>query len=240
MDQWRFYLVDREIDVGMVIDHLPASGWLAHTDGERTYLTTSGKLSDEDVTAAYGAAESWCNNANVVLQALLRDHRTIGIGDVACIDENGRPVRHFIQSTVSIPLGWESNSPQTSRHRPNQIGSYPGRIPVQAVLRDQNLTDAFRLFNSAPDDWTQLYKIIEMAEGSYKRRRKTERLPWVSSTKLGSLKRTAQFPATAGDTARHAVPDGSPPSSPMPLEEAQTIVRNILYGWLTDVAEQTD
>jgi hypothetical protein len=60
----------------------------------------------------------------------------------------------------------------------------------------------------------------------------------VSNKKIENLKRTAQFRETAGETARHIYVGGTPPPHPMPLPEAQAIVRQIVLHWMYDLARE--
>ena len=76
---------------------------------------------------------------------------------------------------------------------------------------------------------TQLCNVIEMVRNDLE-----IDIPraWVSHTKLNLMERTAQFRETAGDTARHAKAKGKPPKKPIPLLDAQQIVRQILIRWV--------
>jgi len=100
---------------------------------------------------------------------------------------------------------------------------------LDAALRDPKIAETFALFSRKRDDWTQLCNVICLVRDAI-----GGDVPaaWVSTAKIEALERTAQTRETAGDTARHANARYDPPKNPMPLNEAQRIVQQILQQWV--------
>ena len=92
-------------------------------------------------------------------------------------------------------------------------------------LNNPAIEKAVTLFVTYRDNWAQLSKIIEMVQkilgGDIPRE-------WMSHNDIERLKRTANFPESAGDTARHVGTKGQPPRDPMSLKEARQKVGQVL------------
>lgn len=113
------------------------------------------------------------------------------------------------------------DSPEPTK--PTKEGRWAG-----VLLEDERCLDAFRLFGTKPNDWATLYKVLEIVESDG-----APVTSWVSKNKVESFTRTANSPDAIGDDARHANRKKClPPSKPMSIQEAQNLIRTILYRWI--------
>jgi hypothetical protein len=59
---------------------------------------------------------------------------------------------------------------------------------------------------------------------------------WATKGALGRFRQTAQSKAAVGDLARHAANKFKPPSQPMSIQEAESLLRGIILSWLSSKA----
>ena len=100
-------------------------------------------------------------------------------------------------------------------------------------VNDDAVAQALRLLKTHPEDWTQLCNIVEIVQDNIGAAIPTD---WASLNMLRRLKWTAQHSETAGDTARHVRHPSEPPETPMPISEAQTVIRRLLIHWVRNIA----
>ena len=103
-------------------------------------------------------------------------------------------------------------------------------------VNDDNVAQALRLLKTHPEDWTQLCNIVEIVKDNIGAAVPTD---WASRNILRRLSRTAQHSETAGDTARHVRHPSEPSETPMPISEAQTVIRSLLIHWVRNMAADT-
>ncbi len=93
--------------------------------------------------------------------------------------------------------------------------------------RDPHVAWALRLIGDDFKTWSGLYKIYEAIEAD------VGSIPgkgWCTKTELGRFKRTANSPGALGVRARHGAM-GSPPTDPMSLSSAKSLIRRLLNKW---------
>jgi hypothetical protein len=183
---------------------------------------------EAQVEAVHTAAASWANRINLTGPLFLREFQKISFTLEYSKDDGTR--LHFAFEAFAGGSGFAAaiGAATGPDGKPVQAQIPPIASTARAITR-RDAAEAVRLFHARGDDWTQLCNVIQMVRNDLRTEIPQE---WVSRTKLGLLERTAQFRETAGDTARHAKDTGEPPRKPMPLVEAQEIVRQIVIRWL--------
>jgi hypothetical protein len=96
------------------------------------------------------------------------------------------------------------------------------------------VADVFRLLSSGRLDWVNLYRIIEIIADEMGSRDAIVEKGWASRDSMRLFKRTANSPGALGLQARHGVERTQPPSKPMLLSEAQSLVVSVIHAWLRD------
>jgi len=190
------------------------------------YLTPKRVFHEGQGHDVHMAAESWANSINLV-GPLILPHFQTGF-TIEYIKDDGAKLHFVFHHEFTAVSDFVATGAVGRDGKPVQGQIPPIALMARATARP-NVATAVRLFHARRDDWTQLCNVIQMVRDGLG----TE-IPqnWVSHRKLKLLKRTAQFRETAGDTARHAETKVKPPPKPMPLAEAQEIVRQILVRWL--------
>ncbi len=97
---------------------------------------------------------------------------------------------------------------------------------------DANVNKALRIFGGREHTWSNLYIIYEIIESDVGGKSVIVSNNWCSGKKIENFKRTANSLTAVGDEARHGKETSNPPPSPMLLDEAKTLIENILKKWL--------
>lgn len=117
-------------------------------------------------------------------------------------------------------------------------GSEPGPPPISPAARafDQATMDpvvakALRLFGLGPT-WGGLYNVLDVVAEDVGGETALERAAWVPAAEFRRFRQTANSHDAIGAVARHAKSRYRPPAKPMRLNEATSLVRNIVDGWI--------
>jgi hypothetical protein len=102
----------------------------------------------------------------------------------------------------------------------------------RAAKDDPAVRAVVRLLQKGLSDWVNLYRIYEVIKEACGGIDKIASLGWASKTEMRLFQHTANSPNAIGDEARHGIPTGQPPASPMALNEARTLIRGITENWL--------
>jgi hypothetical protein len=110
---------------------------------------------------------------------------------------------------------------------------------IEIGLGDDDVARAFYLYGSLEPGWKNLYMVIEVIEDDLggENALLNSGLPSVADIKR--LKQTANSYRALGREARHATLVTDPPKSPMTLEQANTVVRNLMRAWLLSKRAQS-
>ena len=226
MSEWRVYLNGSKPSLDFLAKEHDAEWSVCH-DVERVYLTRSSWKKPTDGAEVLAFAERLCDRINLgmsFLTAITAPHwEPISIAAVRFVNDLGEVVLHHIWADLVSPIGWTAEKATPSEEPP------PIRLLVRALEESPDLVEAIRLLTQHGDNWTQICKVIELAEIAQGGRIPSD---WVSEKKIALLNRTAQFAETAGESARHRGLPAKPPPHPMRLPEAQAIVRLIILRWL--------
>lgn len=97
---------------------------------------------------------------------------------------------------------------------------------------DTEVEKALRIYGSREHTWSNLYIIYEIIEFDVGGKGVIVSKGWSSNSKIEVFKRTANSVTAAGDDARHGKEETVPPSPPMLLVEAESMIEGILRQWL--------
>lgn len=104
---------------------------------------------------------------------------------------------------------------------------------VESARENEQVKDLMKLFNRE-DTWGNLYRILEFVEDNLDEDDEESVVDkgWISGNKRELFKRTANNRISTGDDARHGYEKHQPPRNPMPINEARTLIYNIIKKWL--------
>lgn len=234
MNTW-LELGGEPVNITELAEHLRAEPeWsVEERDGKRC-LQGSALEAAETIAVASTLAEQFLEAIN--LSWKLHTSRALDVRVVGGFRETEGGGGDHLLSPDSATLTLSLSSPSIEVSGENAEPTPSARISdanlILCTVHDPVVAEALDLFTEYRDNWTQLCNIIEIVI------RDQGEIPstWASGSKINKLRRTAQFAETAGATARHRGNRGSPPSNPMPLTEAQMIVKTILREWMRSKA----
>lgn len=127
-------------------------------------------------------------------------------------------------------LFWSDQSDQEdgTEERVNQADPVVGWL--MAGLRNDSVAKVLRLYANTPPTWNNLYRIFEVVEQDVGGRKYIEQQGWATDKSLERFKRTANSVSAIGDEARHGKESTQPPSNPMTLPEAKSLIETILHN----------
>lgn len=111
---------------------------------------------------------------------------------------------------------------------------------VRIGQQDEKVFKVLQLLGSMSDDWVNLYRMLEIVQEDVGGIKKIQDEGWATKRAVRLFKHTSQSPDAIGDKARHGVQEGEPPTVPMPLSEARSLIKTIIHNWLRLKREQTD
>lgn len=100
------------------------------------------------------------------------------------------------------------------------------------VGKDAAVEKAMRIYGTREHNWVNLYIIYEVIESDAGGKTALVNNGWASEAKIKKFKHTANSVGALGDNARHGSENTSPPTNPMPLEEAQSLIETLLKKWI--------
>jgi hypothetical protein len=104
---------------------------------------------------------------------------------------------------------------------------------IHLAKQDELVERALILYANLPHNWRNLFIILEIIEDDFGGEKGLKSKGWVSGNMITLFKRTANSYMAIGREARHGSTKKQPPVKPMGLQEAQSLVRNILFKWLS-------
>lgn len=97
---------------------------------------------------------------------------------------------------------------------------------------DDAVSHVLRLVAKDLVSWVGLYRIVEAVEGYAGGTSELVTRRWAPKKTLDLFKHTACSPGAIGDAARHGRERSAPPPNPMKLDDAKTLIREIVISWL--------
>lgn len=95
---------------------------------------------------------------------------------------------------------------------------------------DSKVEEVFRLISRFELDWVNLYRVLEHIQGDVGG--DIWRSDWASRRDINRFNHTANSYVTTGDFARHGPKPFQPPSDPLTLEEAQSLILGVVKRWV--------
>lgn len=103
---------------------------------------------------------------------------------------------------------------------------------VRLGLKDNNVSDALRLYGYKNHDWFNLYVLLEIVAKDVGDIDQIANNNWASKKEIRRFKHTSGSWIVLKDQARHASESTDPPPNPMSLPEARSLISEIIRMWL--------
>jgi hypothetical protein len=212
---------------------------------EHTVIEENGsyyfKSSDFD---SLGSADEARERAIAIIEMLngavklhIPSFRDVSEDGVTIIEEDGR--RHhyvYLGGSITARSKISANLTVTTSNDTRQIAPLPSNVESWICLTktDKAVADALHLFRE--NAWISLYKVYEIISEDVGGQQAITKNGWATKKRLSQFTQTAQSRAAIGDFARHAANKFKPPSPPMTIQEADSLLRGVILSWLSSKA----
>lgn len=184
----------------------------------------------EEVTAL---AERFLGLLNGAAKIEEGDHVPVSIGRFERVNDEGQRVQIMcFQDECRVRERLEVGETDTS------TGESSVKVPDRVVFRlalelsgsSESVQKVLRLWDSQGETWVNLYRVFEVVQSDIGGDIREQE--GVKSREIDRFKHTANHQGATGDDARHGHLRAEPPKNPMPIEEARSLIRRIVKGWI--------
>jgi hypothetical protein len=225
MSEWLVQLTGEEVELETVtrLFNLPE---LRIIKEDRDYFLQSEDFRPlSDARDVYKCAQKMLPFINGAARLHSVGFKQIAIDVIVQLNEDGtRSSTGFLTATIEVRSSVELNT-RTSPTQPTSVEEW-----VTLANTDQKAAKTLRLLGTREQSWAELYKLYEIVHSDVGN--KVFENGWATRNKIKLFTHTANSAGAVGDDARHAKEDSAPPPSPMPLLEAQTLIRRLVMRWL--------
>ena len=221
MTEWFVELQASERDLHFLVSSLDSADVSVFQEAGSIFLCAPRLLSGISNIEAYDVATGLLETINGAAKVLNPSYDGVSLKAIGFKDEQGEIKRHYFlhaQSTRYILHASGKDDPTLSEL-------------VELTTTIPSLAKALTLYGSLEHNWKNLYMVMEVIEEDLG----GESAVLSSYSELTQAwklcKRTANSFGAIGREARHAK-NFEAPSNAMQLEEAQELVREVLFRWL--------
>lgn len=234
MPEWWIELVGSRQTLSRLSEEITRTQWRIVERDDRYFLRSEAIDQLEDYQTVRAQADAIV--ASLVNAAVLSGYSSeeIGTGSMTREHEDGRADHVIMVPTAQLTLTGHAPAVRTGGDDGPSLCEELTELLLS--VNDGDVAQALRLLKTHPEDWTQLCNIVEIVKDNIGAAIPTD---WASRNMLRRLSRTAQHSETAGDTARHVRHPSEPSETPMPISEAQTVIRSLLIHWVRNIAADT-
>jgi hypothetical protein len=201
-----------------------------------SYVLTSKSFEDlSDSSAVGNVADRIVEALSGTSRVLLQSTGRLQVADVTQIRPNGSRSIFVQVASGEYRLSGGLVSMQIRRGDGTIEGrraSDPTSEWLRRALDGSTAAKALRIRDSGDLDWSTLYRLYEVIEAGVGGGAALVARGWTTKRAINRFKHTANSVAAAGDSARHGVERTSPPSEPMPLSDARSLIDGLLAAWL--------
>ncbi len=185
-----------------------------------------------DAQSVKELAETLLQIINSLGELYFEGEANIKIGAVASYGENGSKGITVFPDTLKMKVkmsGVEMNTTQDGK-RIVSLVAQGVKDSWKIVFKNDNLLKAVRIYRKEGKTWYGIYKVVN--DTILRNRPDAVALGWISQSKIDLLKHTANCYKAIGDEARHAIEEWQSPPKPMSIQEARSIVEDLLKKWV--------
>lgn len=183
-----------------------------------------------DVNDVFQRATNFLDVINGAAKLRYPNLQAVRANGVTRIEEDGKRTQVImvpgIESEAGVGILTVVSDDSTSSKQP----SIP-ELWVEIAEKDTSVDKALLLYGNLEHNWRNLYMVLEVVEEDVGGKKALINKDWVSGNKIKLFKRTANSYHSLGPDARHST-NREPPPNPMSIQEARSLIRNILLKWL--------
>jgi hypothetical protein len=233
MAEWLVELEGAKIDLELLCN-LSLQGWKIIEQEGKYYLQSADLDSSVDGQNVHENASRTLDVMCGVAKLMDRKFECPKIGGIRRIEKNGRPPTQFIFPSVIVSaarIGMVSITTEPSGQEPSGPENIPGSKWIEIADKHSSADRALALYGGLPHNLRNLYMVLEIVEKDIGGENRLIDKGWAKKNEIKLFKQTATTVPIA-DQARHAPGTYKMPTKPMSMDDAESLIKNILENWL--------
>lgn len=225
MPDWLVELQGEDFDLEALAGLLHSPDLNVSKDGGAYYLRCSG-------FASIGSADEVRERAREILQRASAAERvrcgsslTLEIGELFRVEPDGRRRPFSELSPLLVTFNVRVPHAPVAEEDALAFGRW-----VELAERDAKVDKALRILITRETNWVNLYNILNVILSDVGGM--IWQAGWATKSDVDRFTHTADSETILGDEARHGRERTAPPSNPMSLTDADSLIRKILRAWL--------
>lgn len=232
---WMVQLAGDTSDLASLAQSLTGSDVNVSHDGQDYVLTSDRFASSDEAAAVRQKAEDMIAVLNGASRLALDATQAIRVGAVYRRREDGKRELFFFLEPAVIRFRVIAPTVKVTR-ADGTVEEFHPADPVKQwstlALMNDAIANVFRILAGGTLDWVNLYRIFEIIGGDVGRSDSIATNGWATKESMRLFKHTANSPGALGIDARHGAETTQPPTNPMTISEARTLINSIIYAWL--------
>ena len=211
------------------LEYLPRMSfktWRPTEQCGKYYLKSAEFDSSADARDVREDASRTLNVMNGLAKVMFGNFRGARVRGITRVDETGKQTQFIMPS--GVPSAEKVGIPTvvtSSEQEPPQPPASPGAKWLEIAEKDESVARALELYGRLEPNWIDLYKVLEVVEEDVTGEESLMAKNWVEKSKIKRFKHTANW-------MRHPPTKYKSPKTPMSLDDARSLIRNILEAWL--------
>jgi len=235
---WAVCLSGDSSDLGMLAESFKGPEFAITKEGDEFLLTSPEFESLNDAGSIHQHSLKFVEIMNGAIRLALDSRKAVAVSAVYNRQKDGRRDVYIFPEPVVAKC--RVLATVTITRLDGTVETYHPADPVQDWMKiassDGAVATALRLIGSGVSDWVNLYRIFEVVAADCGGVSGIESQGWATSKAMRLFKHTANSPGIIGTEARHGAEQTTPPSKPMTLGEAKSLVFTIVQAWLRSKA----
>jgi len=230
---WKAWIDGDLFDLETLGELFSAGDPLVVQDSSGSYYLQSAALQDPRSRVGLEVAQALVKCVNGAARAIDRSFQPVSLTNrYTAPDGTG----HVVVSVDAATARTKTKVVVTVTKNGAPVSQPPPKGPryVKLAAQDPDVADALRILGqSAPLDWYDIYKAVEIVEHAAGGARQIENRGWAMKADIDRLTASANHPGISGDEARHARMKGTPGANrSMTMQEAEALVRRLVANWI--------
>jgi len=234
MAEWHVNLQGDDFDLAALAARFTSQDFRIQREGTVYCLMADELNTLEDPREVRDAAERILQPLNGLAKLMLNARRPLSVSSLYQI-KGDRKNHHYLladagslslqESAAVLKIGSDGTSEAVQQQDPMH-----SQLSLSWV--DENVKRVLSLYGKADQTWKDLYPIYEIIESDLGGEAALVDKGWTSRNQIERFARTANSPEASGETARHGIPKGAPPSNPMTPSEGKEFIASLILKWI--------
>lgn len=232
---WAVCLSGDSSDLGMLAESFKGPEFAITKEEDEFLLTSQEFESLNDAGSIHQHALKFVGILNGAIRLALDSRKAVTVSAVYNHHRDGRRDVYIFPEPIVAKCRMLAPTVTVTR-LDGTVETYHPADPVQDWMKiassDGAAATALRLIGSGVSDWVNLYRIFDVVAADCGGVHGIQSQGWATRRAMRLFQQTANSPGAIGTEARHGAEQTTPPSKPMTLGEAKSLVFTIVQAWL--------